>query len=168
MTTFISKGRVHEFRIALEVSAALDMPASELGSLLLDGIFALDEHGLLFPGVTWPPIEDRLLMGSVEVDRTARPAAMPATSAVYRHLMGKTPRRTPPLLADITDDLDHAVSEVEAASLVLRSFIGQLRGFAMAARSADPTDLNREKAAATMEAANALVRHIEEELRSAM
>jgi|SRR3984885_15155498 hypothetical protein len=53
------------FDLTVGINSALTFSAGKISTLFVDALFALDEQGLLFPGVTVP--EDRLRMAGMEL-----------------------------------------------------------------------------------------------------
>jgi hypothetical protein len=63
------------FELELEISSALGFSAGELCELVSDGLFALDNEGRLFPGITAPNAENRLkrvTMGATGYGQSSR------------------------------------------------------------------------------------------------
>ena len=57
-----SEPRKFVFELTLGIDSSLSHSGGELATLILDGIFALDDRGLLLPGLTEPV--DRLQLAS--------------------------------------------------------------------------------------------------------
>ena len=75
------------FELRLGINSALTFSAGEISTLVLDGLFALEEQGMLFPGVTEP--EDRLRiagMDAIGYQRSRR--ASPIGDAYNRAMSG--------------------------------------------------------------------------------
>src|SRR5450759_4114140 len=98
--------RQYDLHVSLTITSDLDVSPLYIGSMLLDGIFAIDDAGLLFPGVTWPPPQERLVDVTVGVEAIARPSDLPTTNAAYQRLMGRARKRPQKLLHDIDDDIN--------------------------------------------------------------
>jgi len=76
------------FEMELAVSSALGLSSGELAMLLSDGLSALDDRGLLFPGITTPDRGDRLLgvkIGAIGYERFGRTGR----SVRARHVQGE-------------------------------------------------------------------------------
>ena len=82
------------YELEVEINSMLSISSGELALLLTDGLFALDEEGLLFPGATIP--ETRLQKATIGAIGYGRWDRSPPLSAVYRSLLDREPAETDP------------------------------------------------------------------------
>ena len=112
------------YELEIEITPALSLSAGELDNLILDGLFALDEQGILFPGVNTPSAGLRLIeagIGAVGYARTGN--AAPADEA-YRRLMQRKGRVTK-TSRQLEARLEEAAASLGAALLCQRNAGGE-------------------------------------------
>ena len=157
--------RRFSFELTVEITSSLSISAGELSELLLDGIFALDEEGILFPGVTIPANGYRLIDGSIRLAGYARPGGLADPDAAYHALMAGKGRRPSTATQKIGDRLRKAAAELHAAVLRQRMLIARLRALGGEVGGADPVaDMDPIVAEALITAAGSVTGAVEEAL----
>ena len=96
------------FEMEMEVSSALTFSAGELCVLVTDGLFALDDMGILFPGVQKPDVGDRLISIRMGATGYMRGLAAPTEDAYRRLMFGPKPPRTSKANRVLRERLDRA------------------------------------------------------------
>jgi hypothetical protein len=145
------------FEMMVGINSALILSAGEISSLFIDGLFALDEQGLLFPGVTTP--EDRLRLAGMEPMgyerfRRSRPEGDAYTSALAMTL--------PKNKRHLRDRLEKAETSLGAAisrQRMLCAKLSSVRDSALHTRRS--TEENRKSAEALLAAAEAIITGVE-------
>jgi len=144
------------FELELEISSILTLSAGELCVLVVNALFAMDEQGLLFPGVTTPDADNRLKsakMGAIGYARTG--IAAPVGERYRRLILRKG--RVPKSSRQLGERLEEAVSTMMTNLLHQRMLLAKLMG--LADKCAEPsaiTDADRTKAEALLAAAAAV------------
>jgi hypothetical protein len=155
--------RTHRFlfELELEISSALSMSAGEMGVLIGDGLFALDDQELLFPGVSTPAAEVRLLsvaLGAIGYKTWGRAAPI---SKAYRQLIDRAERTTKGN-RNLGERLDYALGTIGAAQLNQRMLMAKLLGLRDKCRHpVSVTDADRTIAEALLAAAEAIAAAVE-------
>ena len=120
-----SEPRKFVFELTLGIDSSLSYSGGELATLILDGIFALDDRGLLFPGVTEPV--DRLQLascGATGFERTDRSGPI---DRAYEQLIAPR-RRVSDAQLEFQQRLDAALTETTASMLRQNSLLAKIRG----------------------------------------
>ena len=78
------------FELTLGINSALTLSSGELSTLVLDGLFALEEQDMLFPGITEP--RDRLRMARMNAIGYERSGLSTPRGAAYELLMSRLGR----------------------------------------------------------------------------
>jgi hypothetical protein len=150
---------VYIFELTLGIHTALGLSAGELSTLIVDGLFILEDRGLLFPGVTEP--EDRLRMAGMQPIGYQRSERVSAADGAYRQLSGN---RRPPTgrKRELKDTLDEAVETLGAAMLHVRMLAAKMT--AASDKCSEPgalKDADRASADALLTAAQAIIAAVE-------
>jgi hypothetical protein len=149
--------RRFSFELTVNITSSLSIAAGELSELLLDGIFALDEEGILFPGVTIPGNGDRLVEASIRLAGYARPAELTDPGTAYRALMAGKGRRPSQANDELGERLRNAAAELHAGVLRQRMLIARLRALGGEIGGAGPVaDMDPVVAEALITAANSV------------
>lgn len=152
------------FEIEVGVSSALALSSGELAMLISDGLSALDDRGLLFPGVTTPDRGNRLLgvkIGAIGYQRFGRTG--PADEAYRRLFMGRGRRRSHRSLGE---RLDSRIVELSAGLINQRMLIARLTGLSDKCRH--PTalsDADRTIGEALLTASDTIIQTVEDQLK---
>lgn len=112
-----------QYELDVEISAAFSISSGELGMMLADGLFALDEEGILFPGATVP--ETRLQKATIGAIGYSRWDRSPPLGRAYRHLLDREPAkadRDHPLF----DLAERALAILGASSMKQRTLMSRL------------------------------------------
>ncbi len=125
----------YDLRVRLDITATLDIPIAEVGGLVIDGLFALDDQGLLFPGITIPDGPERLVNASVHVEGYSRPSVVPPVNKAFEKLMGRRRVVQPPKESDLLEAVDNAVILLVAMQRQQRMFVAQMSSVAAAVRA---------------------------------
>jgi hypothetical protein len=88
----LPKCRQYEFKVELGLNPRYALSAGEMAEFLADGLLAVDEAGLLFPGVSIPGHGERLWRVSVEALGFARTATATESDRSIRLLAARAPR----------------------------------------------------------------------------
>lgn len=120
-------GRRFSFELTVEITDTLCLTAGDMSELLLDGLLALDEEGILFPGVTVPGNGDRLLDVGIKLVGYARPAGLGNGNDAYRALMAAPSRKADKESLEIGERLRGAAAQMHASVLRQRMLIARLR-----------------------------------------
>jgi hypothetical protein len=135
----------YAFEVRLGINSALTLSAGELSTLVLDGLFAMDEQGTLFPGVTEP--EDRLRMASMDAIAYERLGRSVPYGDAYDRLI-KTIGRAARGKRELKERLDDALAKLGATMLRQRILMAQMRGLSDRCMYTDAlTDAERTRAA---------------------
>src|SRR5262249_26035546 len=81
----------YAFELEMEINSILTFSAGELGALVGDGLFAMDDLGILFPGVKSPDVGDRLTSIRIGAVGYGRGFAAPTGDAYRRLILGPKP-----------------------------------------------------------------------------
>jgi hypothetical protein len=137
------------------IDSAITLSSGEVGAFLVDGLFALDREGVLFPGLGKP--EHRLLevmVGAIGYHRWGR--TVPIGDA-YRHLITEREGRAARGKRSLKERLDDAYDVISAGLLTQRTLMARLKG--LSDRCLHPsaiTDEDRRTAEALVSAADAI------------
>jgi hypothetical protein len=147
------------FELKLGINSVLGLSAGELSNLVLDGLFALEDQGLLFPGVTEP--EDCLRMAGMEPLGYRRSASEGLGDGAYRQLLASL---RPPTgrKRELKDRLDEACETLGAAILRQRMLMAKMHG--LSDKTFNPgalKDADRAGAEALLAAAEAITAVVE-------
>jgi hypothetical protein len=144
----------YAFEMRLGINSALTLSAGELSALVLDSLFALDEQGTLFPGVTEP--EDRLRMASMDAIAYERLGRSVPYGDAYDRLI-KSIGRAARGKRELKDKLDEAVAKLGATMLRQRILMAQMRGLSDRCMYTDAlTEAERTRAATLIAATEAI------------
>jgi hypothetical protein len=144
----------YAFEVRLGINSALTLSAGELSTLVLDGLFAMDEQGTLFPGVTEP--EDRLRMASMDAIAYERLGRSVPYGDAYDRLI-KTIGRAARGKRELKERLDDALAKLGATMLRQRILMAQMRGLSDRCMYTDAlTDAERTRAATLIAATEAI------------
>jgi hypothetical protein len=147
------------FELTLGINSVLGLSPGELSTLVVDGLFALEDQGLLFPGVTEP--EDCLRMAGMQPIGYQRSERVPAADGAYRQLIAN---RRPPTgrKRELKDTLDEAVDALGAAMLRVRMLAAKMTSISDKCFDAGALkDADRASAAALLAAAEAITAAVE-------
>ena len=141
------------FELMLGINSALGFSSGELSTLVVNALFALEEQGQLFPGITEP--EDRLRMASMQPVGYRR-SALDAPAA-------RTGRRLPSgRKRELKNRLDDVVETLGAAMLRGRMLMAKMSS--LSDKCFDPGELkdaDRASAEALLAAAEAIIAAVE-------
>jgi len=153
----LRKGRHFVFEVELEINPTLYLAPGELATLLLDGLFALDEDDRLFPGATDP---ERILSASAMScghSRYSEPGRPPIRSAP------SSDRPAQPRTEEddgILINLNDAFFDIEKVLMEQRTLIFKIRGLEEDLRSSSSlSEADRLYAQKLLRASAALVKH---------
>jgi hypothetical protein len=133
------------FEIKLGINSALTLSSGELSTFVLDDLFALEEQGMLFPGVTEPP--DRLRMASMDAIGYERSGRSVPYGEAYDRLI-KSIGRAARGKRELKEKLDEAEAKLGATMLRQRILMAQMRGLSDRCMYTDAlTDAERTRAA---------------------
>jgi hypothetical protein len=145
------------FELELEISSALGFSAGELSELVIDGLFALDREGRLFPGITTPNSENRLkrvTMGATGYGQSDRYHPLHSS---YRQSMHRARRAT-----KTVDRLENAACILMMNLIPQRMLIAKLPGLTGEFRKPSAaTDADQTRAEALLSAAEAVIEAVE-------
>jgi hypothetical protein len=150
------------------ISSALTFSAGELCALVTDGLFALDELGILFPGVKSPDIGNRLTSISMGAVGYRRGLAAP-TGDAYRRLIFGPKRRTSKANRELKERLEDASVSLGEAMIYGRVLMAKLIG--LTDKCSYPqaiTDADRTIAEALLAAAEAMTLATDASVREAL
>jgi hypothetical protein len=116
---------LYVFELTLGINSALMFSAGALSTLVLDGLFALEEQDLLFPGVTEP--EDRLRIASMDAIGYERSGRSSPIGDADRRLLAD-PRDLPKGQRDLKGRLDEALAKMEAVILRQHMLVAKMVG----------------------------------------
>jgi hypothetical protein len=119
--------RRFSFELTVEITSSLAISAGELSELMADGLLALDEEGILFPGVSIPANGYRLLDVGIRHTGYARPGNLVEPNAAYRAMMAGNAHRPGKAGQQMGERLRNAAAEVHAGILRQRMLIARLR-----------------------------------------
>ena len=141
------------FELMLGINSALSFSSGELSTLVVNALFALEDQGLLFPGVTEP--EDCLRMASMQPVGYRRSALdAPAARAGRRLPTGRK--------RELKNRLDDVAEMLGAAALRQRMLMAKMSS--LSDKCSDPGDLkdaDRASADALLTAAEAIIAAVE-------
>jgi hypothetical protein len=146
------------FEMTVGIHSALAFSPGEISTLFVDRLFALDEEGKLFPGVTAP--EDRLRLAGMEPigyerSRQRGPGDAYTTALAILDHPSKSKR-------ELGERLDTAIETIDAAILRQRMLNAKLGG--LRAKCHHPAALaggDRKTADALLSAAEAIIAAVE-------
>jgi len=151
-----SPGRRFTFELEIEINPMLGLPDGEMASLILDGIFELDDRGVLFPGVTVPHAGERLFAVSLKSIGSTRSAVPKPTFRPVAAASSEMTSDDAKMLSDL-ENTEHGLSDVMAQQRMLRA---KLMALEELYRTGGPlTDEDRAAAQCALAAYKALVRH---------
>jgi hypothetical protein len=158
--------REYVFELRLGINSVLTLSAGELSTLVLDGLFTLEEQDLLFPGVTQP--EDRLRRASMEPSGYGRSAHAAPISGKYARWMASlrpaTGRRR-----ELKYRLDDAVEALSSAMVRQRMLMAKMTSLSdKCFDSPALTDADRESAEVHLAAAEAITEAVEAATKSVL
>jgi hypothetical protein len=149
----------YAFEMRLGINSALTLSAGELSALVLDGLFAMDEQGTLFPGVTEP--EDRLRMASMDAIAYERLGRSVPFGDTYDRLI-KSIGRAARGKRELKERLDEAVAKLGATILRQRILMAQMRGLSDRCLYTDALkDTERARAGTLIAATEAITAAVE-------
>ena len=141
------------FELMLGINSALRFSSGELSTLVVNALFALEEQGQLFPGITEP--EDCLRMASMQPVGYRR-SALDAPAA-------RTGRRLPTgRKRELKNRLDDVVEMLDAAVMRQRMLMAKMSS--LSDKCSDPGELkdaDRASAEALLAAAEAITVAVE-------
>jgi hypothetical protein len=141
------------FELTLGINSVLTFSAGDISTLFVDGLFALDEKGLLFPGVTVP--EDRLRIAGMQPIGYERSARGEPLGSAYRNLMME---KLPKWRLQLRERLDETVGAMDYAVLRQRMLMAKLSGLTDRCLHAPIlSDEDRKTAEALLAAAEAII-----------
>ena len=153
--------KTHEycFELTIEITSAFSMAAGEIGMLVSEGLFALDEQGALFPGVGSPePLARLLTAKATAIGYASRGRDAPTGNAYRRLRESEVPPASPD--AHLFQALYAALIGVDGATRRHRMMMAKLLAAADRCRHATPTplgDADRVAAEALVSAAYQMV-----------
>ena len=151
--------RTNAFEMRLGINSALTFSSGELSTFVLDGLFALDEQGTLFPGVTEP--EDRLRMASMDAIAYERLGRSVPYGDTYDRLI-KSIGRAARGKRELKEKLDEAVVKLGAMMLRQRILMAQMQGLSDRCMYTDAlTDAERARAGTLIAATEAITAAVE-------
>jgi hypothetical protein len=115
------------FEMEMEVNSVLTFSAGELCALVGDGLFALDDLGILFPGVKNPDVGDRLTRIRIGATGYMRGLAAPTGDAYRRLMFGPKPRASKTNRA-LKQRLEEASTDLGEAMIYARVLMAKLIG----------------------------------------
>lgn len=137
------------FELMLGINSALGFSSGELSTLVVNALFALEEQGQLFPGITEP--EDSLRMASMQPVGYRRSALDAQAARTGRRLPTRRKR-------ELKNRLDDAVQMLDAAQLRQRMLMAKMSS--LSDKCFDPGELqdaDRASAEALLAAAEAII-----------
>jgi len=141
------------FELMLGINSALSFSSGELSTLVVNALFALEDQGLLFPGVTEP--EDCLRMASMQPVGYRRSALeAPAARAGRRLPTGRK--------RELKNRLDDVAEMLGAAALRQRMLMAKMSS--LSDKCSDPGELkdaDLASAEALLTAAEAIIAAVE-------
>jgi hypothetical protein len=147
------------FEMRLGINSALTMSSGELSTFVLDALFALDEQGTLFPGVTEP--EDRLRMASMDAIAYERLRRSVPYGDAYDRLI-KSIGRAARGKRELKEKLDEAVVKLGATMLRQRILMAQMQGLSDRCMYTDALkDVERTRAGTLIAATDAITAAVE-------
>jgi hypothetical protein len=145
------------FELELEISSALGFSAGELCELVIDGLFALDKKGSLFPGITTPSSENRLKRVTMGATGYGQSSRYHPVHNRYRRSMHRARRVT-----KTVDRLEDAACILMMNLMPQRMLIAKLLGLTGALRQpSTATDADQTRAEALLSAAEAVIEAVE-------
>jgi hypothetical protein len=124
------KSHSYCFEVEMEVNSALTFSAGELCALVTDGLFALDDMGLLFPGVQNPDVGDRLTSIRMGATGYMRGLAAPTEDAYRRLMFGPKLPRTSKANRVLRERLEDARTDLSELMIYARVLMAKLLGMA--------------------------------------
>jgi hypothetical protein len=145
------------FELMVDIDSAVGLSAGELAALVVEGLFALDQQGVLFPGLTTP--EHRLITVCLcAIAYSSWGRAAPVDKA-YRRIIKSQPIRDK---RDFEYELESAFDGLSAVILRQRMLMAIIRGLANKCRH--PTafaEADGTRAFALIAAAEAIIAAVE-------
>jgi hypothetical protein len=145
------------FELELEISSALGFSVGELCELVVDGLFALDKEGRLFPGITTPSSENRLKSVTMGATGYAQSSRYHPVHSRYRQSKHRARRVT-----KTVDRLEDAACILMMNLIPQRMLIAKLLGLTNEFRKPSAaTDADQTRAEALLSAAEAVIEAVE-------
>ena len=145
------------FELELEIGSALGFSAGELCELVIDGLFALDDEGRLFPGITTPNTENRLKRVTMGATGYGQSDRYHPVHSRYRQSMHRARRVT-----KTVDRLEDAACILMMNLIPQRMLIAKLLGLTGEFRGPSAaTDADQTRAEALLRAAEAVIEAVE-------
>jgi hypothetical protein len=145
------------FELELEISSALGFSAGELCELVIDGLFALDKKGRLFPGITTPNSENRLKRVTMGATGYGQSSRYHPVHNRYRRSMHRARRVT-----KTVDRLENAACILMINLIPQRMLIAKLLGLTREFRGPSAaTDAHQTRAEALLAGAEAVIEAVE-------